>query len=102
ASTLASVQRAADGRYVLGASAFVKDGPEAPPLPSWPASVDWHLAVACARFAAREARLPLRLPNELEREKATRGADGRLFAWGDHADPAFACVVEGHRGQALP
>lgn len=102
ASALPAIRRGPDGRFVLGPSAFAKDGPDAPPLPSWPASVDWYLAVACARFASLRANRPLRLPNELEREKAARGVDGRCFVWGNHPEPVFACVLESHRGEPLP
>jgi serine/threonine-protein kinase len=101
ASTLPALGRDASGRFVL-AKSFAKAGPDAPPQLDWPAPVDWYLAVACARFATLRTGKPWRLPNELEREKAARGADGRLFVWGNHADPAFACVVESQSGERLP
>lgn len=102
ASALPSLLRDGSGRFVIRPAALAKSGSDAPSHPSWPASVDWYLAVACGRFLARETRRPWRLPDELEREKAARGADGRLFVWGNHADPAFACVMESHRGEGLP
>ncbi|WP_434048487.1 MULTISPECIES: bifunctional serine/threonine-protein kinase/formylglycine-generating enzyme family protein [Sorangium] len=61
----------------------------------WPVVlIDWHAATAHARWLAERTGQPWRLPGELEREKATRGVDGRLFPWGDHADPTFACVAD--------
>jgi eukaryotic-like serine/threonine-protein kinase len=56
--------------------------------------VDWHASTAYARWLCERTGSPWRLPGELEREKAARGADGRLLPWGDHADPTFACVVD--------
>ena len=56
--------------------------------------VDWYGATAYARWFMERTGKPWRLPNELEREKAARGADGRLLPWGDHVDPTFACVVD--------
>ena len=55
--------------------------------------VDWHVAQEYCRWYARRTGLPWRLPDELEREKAARGADGRFFAWGDQPEPAWANVT---------
>jgi len=61
--------------------------------PDWPVVlVDWYGATAYARWLAERTGVPWRLPNEIEREKATRGADGRHFPWGDYPEPTFACV----------
>ena len=60
--------------------------------------IDWHGASAYARWSGRRTGHMTRLPNELEREKAARGADGRLLPWGNHADATFACALESHRG----
>ena len=63
--------------------------------PHWPVVlVDWHAAVAYARWLAARTGQPWRLLDELEREKATRGVDGRLLPWGDHPEPTYACVVD--------
>ena len=65
----------------------------------WPvALIDWPSAAAYARWLAERTGQPWRLANELEREKAARGADGRAYPWGDHPDATFACVLESHVG----
>ena len=91
------VGRDGTGRFFLGG-----DGPDRPLLPRGPAIVDGHMAAAYAWWLARRTGRPYRLPDELEREKAARGADGRLFPWGDQAEPTFACVLEVHRGEPTP
>jgi eukaryotic-like serine/threonine-protein kinase len=51
--------------------------------------VDWHSAIAFARWEATTTGLPWRLPYELEWEAAARAGDGRAFPWGDFADPTW-------------
>lgn len=45
--------------------------------------ISWYEAVAYARWLANATNLPVRLPTEAERERAARGDDGRVYAWGD-------------------
>jgi serine/threonine-protein kinase len=83
--------RDAAGRFVLA------EGGDA--LLAWPVVlVDWHGASAYARRRAETTGLPYRLPDELEREKAARSADARLFPWGNHFDATWACVIDSHAG----
>jgi serine/threonine protein kinase/formylglycine-generating enzyme required for sulfatase activity len=63
--------------------------------------IDWHAASAYAAWVGQTRGEPWRLPNELEREKASRGVDGRIFPWGDHGEATFACVLEGHRNAPI-
>ncbi|WP_437590258.1 protein kinase domain-containing protein [Sorangium sp. So ce1000] len=87
--------RGADGRFSL------KEGdPGERWRPRGPAVLmDWHGAMAYARWRAARAGKPYRLMHELEREKATRGVDGREFPWGDHFDPTWACMLDSHPGE---
>jgi formylglycine-generating enzyme required for sulfatase activity len=62
--------------------------------------VDWPAAMAYARWLADRTGRAWRLPDELEREKATRGGDGRLLPWGDQLEPTFACVSDTHETEA--
>jgi serine/threonine-protein kinase len=87
--------RDANGRFIAG-----DDEVGRPVLLEAPVVlVPWHGAVAYARWLAARTGLSWRLPDELEREKAARGADGRRCPWGDHLDATFACVAESFTGE---
>ncbi|MBI3206739.1 MAG: SUMF1/EgtB/PvdO family nonheme iron enzyme [Myxococcales bacterium] len=51
--------------------------------------IDWFDARAYCRWLAARLSAPIRLPSEVEWEKAARGADRRFFPWGDRFDPTF-------------
>ncbi len=61
--------------------------------------MSWHSAVAYARWREARTGRPYRLLHELEREKSVRGADGRLYPWGDFLDPTWACMLNSHAGE---
>jgi hypothetical protein len=61
---------------------------EAPAESSWPhpnrprTHVTWYEAIGFCRWLSEQLRLDIRLPTEIEWEKAARGPDGRAFPWG--------------------
>ncbi|MDQ7779210.1 MAG: bifunctional serine/threonine-protein kinase/formylglycine-generating enzyme family protein [Planctomycetota bacterium] len=61
--------------------------------PDWPVTgISWIDALAyCAWRSAKDGRFYL-LPTEEQWEKAARGADGRLWPFGNHGDPSFCNV----------
>ncbi|WP_437607317.1 bifunctional serine/threonine-protein kinase/formylglycine-generating enzyme family protein [Sorangium sp. So ce834] len=85
-------RRTEGGRFLLGEDEL--GYPSAADMPV--ALIDWHAASAYASWLSARTGSPWRLPNELEREKAARGVDGRACPWGDFLDASFACVIESY------
>jgi eukaryotic-like serine/threonine-protein kinase len=84
--------RDASGRFMLDRDELGEQRPD------WPVvAIDWHAASAYAAWLAKATGSPWRLPDEVEREKAARGADGRRYPWGDHLDATFVCALESHK-----
>ncbi len=89
-------------RFERDASGRFEPGPEGPGQ-SWQPDcpvvlINWYAASAYAKWLSERTGEGWRLPNELEREKAARGADGRTFPWSDETEATFACVAESFAG----
>lgn len=56
-------------------------------------------AIAYAAWRAKRDKVDYRLPGELEWERAARGADGRVYPWGNHFDATF-CKMAASRESA--
>ena len=71
--------------------------------PDWPVfGISWHHARRCAAWTAERTGLPVRLPTLLEREKAGRGVDGRVWPWGDRFDSTLARIRTSRPGRPRP
>jgi formylglycine-generating enzyme required for sulfatase activity len=82
-----AVRRVQDGKwgwfFVDGATWRTPQGPDSTTQPSHPVlQVNWHDAVAYCRWAGKQ------LPTEAQWEKAARGTDERMYAWGSNWDNA--------------
>lgn len=53
--------------------------------------VTWQDAMTFAGWASQVSGRTVRLPTEAEWEKAARGADGRVYPWGNEAPDAVRC-----------
>lgn len=56
-------------------------------------ALTWHDALAYVRWLASVTDERWRLPSEAEWEKAARGADGRIYPWGDSWDDDRANAI---------
>jgi serine/threonine-protein kinase len=65
-------------------------------------SISREDAEAFCAWRATVDRLPLRLPTELEWEKAARGVDGRFFPWGNEFDATFCKMKDSRPGPPEP
>ena len=69
----------------------------------WPVFFVNHPAmVAYAAWLGAHTGRNLRLPHELEWEKAARGVDLRRYPWGDRFDPSFCHSRESRPGRPTP
>jgi formylglycine-generating enzyme required for sulfatase activity len=64
--------------------------------------VSWHDAVAFCDWLSKETRQPVRLPTEAEWEKAARGADARIYPWGDESPDGKRCNFKENVGTTTP
>lgn len=55
-------------------------------------------AEAFCRWKASRSGFPLRLPTEIEWEKAGRGVDGRFYPWGNQFDASFCKMKDSRPG----
>lgn len=69
----------------------------------WPVCmVDWYGAISYAKWKSEQTNQTWRLPHELEWAKATRGVDGRFYAWGDGFDASYTCMRQSRPEKVLP
>lgn len=94
--------------------AFVRESQHRPP-PGWDGDnypeekgdhpvvdVLWREAAAYCEWLSKKTGKTYKLPSEAEWEKAARGADGRIFPWGNQWDKTKANCAEAGVGDTTP
>ncbi len=64
--------------------------------------VSWHEAIAFCAWASEITEQEIRLPTEAEWEKAARGTDGHIYAWGNETPNEKLCNFGRNVGQTTP
>ena len=71
--------------------------------PHWPIfGVSFEDAEAYTRWYSQRTQISVRLPTELEWEKAARGTDARWYPWGFEFDASFCRMARTHQGSPSP
>ena len=65
-------------------------------------NVSMNDAVEFCEWARQISGINLRLPSELEWEKAARGTDGRAYPWGNQSPDASRCNFNNNHGTTTP
>jgi formylglycine-generating enzyme required for sulfatase activity len=65
-------------------------------------NVGWQDAGAYTQWLTERTERTWRLPTEAEWEKAARGTDARIYAWGNRWDPAKAEMDTGNNSRTTP
>jgi formylglycine-generating enzyme required for sulfatase activity len=64
--------------------------------------VSWEETDAFCKWASQQTGQTVQLPTEAQWEKAARGADGRIYPWGDVFDHSKANTADGGKGNTTP
>jgi serine/threonine protein kinase/formylglycine-generating enzyme required for sulfatase activity len=102
------VVRAADGAFQLNLGALEGEWAQGA-LPDEADALHFAVvgvrradALAYATWLSGSGPIQFRLPTELEWERAARGADGRIYPWGNHFDATFCKMALSREVSSLP
>jgi hypothetical protein len=72
------------------------------PIPNHPReTVSWHEPMAYCAWLSNRTGLAIRLPTEIEWERAARGTDGREYPWGESYVAGYANIDETRKGEMV-